>query len=169
MLVYHPAFDLYNCIFRMLQLLNYSKEEEIHIDKLRIWDFYLTFPNLVRNMAFPADLRHLKESIFKEKNNPYEEITDQKQIFDRMQTYQMSAIKCLASYGFVDSSLLAKNKIKKTGKEIPTSLLEKLTDLQNQKGNVIKLVTSDFVNLPLFGEKGWKARTGLLEFKYDPK
>ena len=169
MLVYHPAFDLYNCIFRMLQLLAYSKEEEIPLDKLRIWDFYLTFPNLVREMTFPTDLRHLKENIFKEKNNPYEEITDQKQIFDRMKMYQISAIKCLASYGFVDSKLLDKNKIKKTGKEIPVELLEQLKDLKNQKGNVIKLLTSDLVSLPLFGDKGWKARTGLLEFKYDPK
>lgn len=169
MLVYHPAFDLYNCIFRMLQLLSYSKEDEIHIDKLRIWDFYATFPNLVRDMSFPSDLKHLKNNIFKEKNNPYEEITDQKQIFERMKTYQLSAIKCLASYGFVDSKLLSKNKVKKTGKEIPLALLEKLNDLANQKGNVIKLVTSDLVNLPLFGDKGWKARTGLLEFKYDPR
>ncbi len=169
MLVYHPAFDLYNCIFRMLQLLSYAKEDEIHIDKLRIWDFYTTFPNLVREMSFPSDLKHLKDNIFKEKRNPYEEITDQKQIFERMKTYQLSAIKCLASYGFVDSKLLSKNKVKKTDKEIPEALKAKLNDLANQKGNVIKLVTSDLVNLPLFGDKGWKARTGLLEFKYDPK
>jgi hypothetical protein len=169
MLVYHPAFDLYNCIFRLLQLLSYSKEDEIHIDKLRIWDFYLTFPNLVREMSFPSDLIHLKEEVFKDKINPYEEITDQKQIFERMKMYQISAIKCLASYGFVDSNLISKNIIKKTGKEIPEALLKKLNDLGNQKGNVIKLLTSDLVSLPFFGEKGLKARTGLLEFKYDPR
>lgn len=169
MLVYHPAFDLYNCIFRMLQLLSYSKEDEIHVDKLRIWDFYTTFPNLIREMTFPSDLRHLKEKVFKDKNNPYEEITDAKQIFERMKTFQMSAIKCLASYGFVDSKSLSKNRIRKTGKQIPEELLIKIIELNNQKGNVIKLVTSDLVELPLFGDKGWKARTGLLEFKYDPK
>lgn len=169
MLVYHPAFDLYNCIFRMLQLLTYSKEDEIHFDKLRIWDFYLAFPNLVREISFPADLKYLKENIFKEKNNPYEEITDQKQIFERMKSYQLSAIKCLASYGFIDSKMLSKNKVRKTEKEIPEALLVKLNDLANQKGNVIKLLTSDLVNLPLFGDKGWKARTGLLEFKYDAR
>ena len=143
----------------MLQLLSYSKEDEIHIDKLRIWDFYTTFPNLVRDMSFPSDLKHLKDNIFKEKSNPYEEIIDQKQIFERMKTYQLSAIKCLASYGFVDSKLLSKNKVKKTGKEIPEALLAKLNDLANQKGNVIKLLTSDLVSLPLLGDKGWKART----------
>lgn len=86
-----------------------------------------------------------------------------------MKTFQMSAIKCLASYGFVDSKSLSKNRIRKTGKQIPEELLIKINELNNQKGNVIKLVTSDLVELPLFGDKGWKARTGLLEFKYDPK
>lgn len=169
MLVYHPAFDLYNCIFRMLQLLSYSKEDEIDLDKLRIWDFYLTFPNLVKDISFPSDLRHLKDSIFREKDNPYEDVTDPKQVFEKMNSYQISAIKCLASYGFVDSKRLDKNKVRKTSKEIPPELMEKLNDLANQKGNVIKLLTSDLVTLPLFGGKGWKARTGLLEFKYDPR
>ncbi len=169
MIVYHPAFDLYNCIFRMLQLMNYSKEEVIHFDKIRIWDFYLTFPNLVQDISFPADLRKLKNSVFKVKRNPYEDIPDQRQIFERMKPYQLSAMKSLASYGFIDSELLSENKIKRTKKEIPTDLLRKLNDLSNQNGNVIKLVTSDLVDLPLFGQKGWKARTGLLNFKYDPR
>jgi hypothetical protein len=169
MLVYHPAFDLYNCIFRMLQLLSYSKEDEVDLDKLRIWDFYLTFPNLVKDISFPSDLRHLKDRIFKEKDNPYEDVTDPKQVFEKMNSYQISAIKCLASYGFVDSKSLDKSKVRKTSKEIPPELMEKLNDLENQKGNVIKLLTSDLVTLPLFGDKGLKARTGLLEFKYDPR
>ncbi len=168
MLVYHPAFDLYNCIFRMLQLLNYTKEEEVHFDKLRIWDFYLTFPNLIYDMSFPRELRPLK-AVFKEKNNPYEHITDQKQIFERMKNFQLSAVKCLASYGFVDSELISKKRIRKTGKAVPIELLNKLNDLSTQKGNIIKLLTGDLVELPLHGAQGLKARTGLIEFKYDSK
>jgi hypothetical protein len=169
MLVYHPAFDIYNCIFRMLQLLLFTKEEEIVFDKLRIWDFYLTFPSQVSEISFPADLRHLKEKIFKDKFNPYEELSDPRGIFDRMQTYQLSAIKCLASYGFVDSKQLAKNKIKKTGKKIPQELLTKLNNPSILSKNIIKLLTSEFVNLPLLGKEGLKARTGLLDFKYDKR
>ena len=169
MLVYHPAFDIYNCIFRMLQLLSYTKEEEIAFDKLRIWDFYLTFPSQVSAIVFPADLRNLREKIFKDKTNPYEELSDPKGIFDRMQTYQLSAVKCLASYGFVDSKQLTKNKVRKTGKQIPEELLNQLTNPSIENKNIIKLVTSDFINLPLLGREGLKARTGLLDFKYDKR
>jgi len=169
MLVYHPAFDIYNCIFRMLQLLSYSKEEEIAFDKLRIWDFYVTFPGQTKTISFPADLSNLKEKIFKDKANPYEELTNPKGIFDRMQTYQLSAVKCLASYGFVDSELLSKNKVKRTGKPIPEELLIQLNKPSTEVSNIIKLVTSDFVDLPLLGKAGLKARTGLLDFKYDKR
>lgn len=169
MLVYHPAFDIYNCIFRMLQLLSYTKEEEIAFDKLRIWDFYLAFPSQVSEITFPADLRHLKEKIFKDRKNPYEELSNPKGIFDRMETYQLSAIKCIASYGFVDSKQLSKNKVKKTGKEVPKELLSQLNNPRTESKNIIKLVTSDFVNLPLLGKEGLKARTGLLNFKYDKR
>jgi len=60
MLIYHPAFDLYNCAFRMLQLMISIKQNEVELDKLRIWDFYLTFPNEARKISYPRDLSELK-------------------------------------------------------------------------------------------------------------
>lgn len=169
MLVYHPAFDIYNCIFRLLQLLNHSKEDEIHVEKLRIWDFYLVFPTQVQNISFPAELRTLKEKVFKVKTNPYEELSDPKLIFDRMKSFQMSAVKCLASYGFIDKDKLLNNIIKKTTKPIPDTLLAQFKSSTDEINNVIKLVVNDFVELGLFGSSGLKARTGLIDFKYDPK
>jgi len=168
MLVYHPAFDLYNCIFRMLQLLKYSKEDEVQLEKLRIWDFYLTFPSQVSDIVFPAHFFKLKQ-VFKDKHNPYEELSNPKQIFERMKSFQLTALKCLASYGFIDTKLLAKNIIKKTDKELPELLEKQLENLSVEKSNIIKLVTGPFYELPLYGQKGLKARTGLIEYKYDPK
>ena len=62
-----------------------------------------------------------------------------------------------------------KNKVKKTSKQIPEELLNQLNNPSIENKNIIKLVTSDFVNLPLFGKEGLKARTGLLDFKYDKR
>jgi len=169
MLVYHPAFDLYNCVFRMLCLLSKSNEAEIHLEKLRIWDFYLAFPNQVRTITFPSELKPLKDTIFKNKNNPYEHIPDSKMMFDRMKTYQMSAINCLASYGFIENKCLRQNIIKKTDKTVPKELIEVINNLSKEKENIIKLVVNEFVDLPFYGNKGLKARTGLIDFKYDPR
>ena len=165
MLVYHPAFDIYNCAFRMLQLLSMMEESEIELDKLRIWDFYLTFPNEARQIKFPKDLIVLKK-IFKNKpDNPYEDLIDPKRIAERMKPYQLSALRYLASYGLVDSLLFSKNIIKRTEKELPSELQGKLSEINTEKENIIKLVKGfNFLAL-----RGLKERTGLLEFRYDRK
>lgn len=167
MLIYHPAFDFYNCIFRILQLISKIGEEEIEIERLRIWDFYLTFPNEARTITFPSDLLELKK-IFKDKPNSYEDLIDSKRIFERMKPFQITAIKTLISYGFIDPNSMETNIIKKTNKKIPTELKERIDDMSIERQNIIKLVTG-FVNLPLYGDKGLKYRTKLIDFKYDYK
>lgn len=166
MLVYHPAFDMYNCVFRMLQLLNQMKLDKVEVDRLRIWDFYLVFPNEAKNISFPRDLSKLKQ-IFKNKSNPYEDLVDGRRVFERMKSYQLSALKCLVSYGFIDSKELADNIVKRTKLELPENLISELNKLSVQEENIIKLVTSPFNQLPLYGSKGFKFRTQLIDFKYD--
>ena len=168
MLIYHPAFDIYNCVFRMLQLLSHMKQEDVEVDRLRIWDFYLTFPNEARNISYPNSLSELRGVFKKKEPNPYEDLIDPKRILERMKSFQLSALKCIASYGLIDSKLLGKNIVKRTDKEIPSELLIKMKDLSIEKQNVIKLIVG-FWELPLYGKSGLKDRTGLIEFKYDQR
>ncbi|MFK8303707.1 ABC-three component system middle component 5 [Capnocytophaga stomatis] len=165
MLVYHPAFDIYNCAFRMLQLLNYLKKSEIELERIRIWDFYLTFPNEARKIKFPRDLNELKK-VFKDKGeNPYEDLIDPKRIVDKMKPFQVSALRYLVSYGLIDSNLFLKNIVKRTEKSIPQELEKRINETTIEKDNIIKLVQG-FDNLALWGIK---ERTGLLEYRYDKK
>lgn len=168
MLIYHPAFDIYNCVFRMLQLLTHMKQGEIELDRLRIWDFYLTFPNEARNISYPNSLSELKGIFKKKSSNPYEDLIDPKRIIERMKSFQLSALKCIASYGLIDSKLLSKNIVRRTEKEIPKELSDKFTELTIEKANIIKLIVG-FWELPLYGKYGLKDRTGLIEFKYDQR
>lgn len=168
MLVYHPAFDIYNCVFRMLQLMTSMKQKEVELDRLRIWDFYLTFPNEARKISYPINLSDLKKIFKSKQENPYEDLIDPKRIIERMHPYQMAALKCIASYGLIDSKLLSKNIITRTEKAIPQELLAKFSELTIEKSNIIKLITG-FNELPLYGKMGLKYRTGLIEFKYDQR
>jgi len=168
MLVYHPAFDIYNCVFRMLQLLTAMKQHEVELDRLRIWDFYLTFPNEARKIKFPTALSELKK-VFKQKDeNPYEDLIDAKKIIERMKPYQIEALHCLASYGLIEAKSLSKNLIVRTEKELPQELLENFENISTEKLNIIKLVIG-FAELPLYGQMGLKYRTGLIEFRYDER
>jgi hypothetical protein len=143
------------------------KYDEVELDRLRIWDFYLTFPNESRKISYPRSFSKLKEIIKKSEPNPYEDLMDPKRIIERMKSFQLSALKCLASYGLIDSASLSKNIVKRTNKEIPKELLEKFNELTEEKANIIKLIVG-FKELPLYGQLGLKSRTGLIEFKYDP-
>jgi hypothetical protein len=144
------------------------KQDEVELDKLRIWDFYLTFPNEARNITYPNSLFELR-TIFKKKSpNPYEDLIDSKRIIERMKSYQISALKCIASYGLIDSELFNKNIIKRTEKNIPEELAKHFTELSVEKSNIIKLIIG-FYDLPFYGKSGFKDRTGLIEFKYDQR
>jgi hypothetical protein len=151
----------------MLQLLTAMKQHEVELDRLRIWDFYLTFPNEARKISFPAALFELKKKIFKQKiENPYEDLIDAKKIIERMKPYQIAALHCIASYSLIDAKSLSKNVVIRTEKEIPKELLSKFEDTSAEKSSIIKLVIG-LAELPLYGAKGLKYRTGLIEFRYD--
>lgn len=166
MLIYHPAFDLYNCIFRMLQLLSNMKHDEVELERLRIWDFYLTFPRETQKIRFPQDLSELKKVFKRKDDNPYEDLLDSKKIIERMKSFQLTALKYLASYDFIDKESFSKGVVRKTNKELPVDLKNELNNFTTEKQNIIKLVLG-FWDLPLYGSHGLKARTGLIDFKYD--
>jgi hypothetical protein len=152
----------------MLQLLTAMKQHEVELDRLRIWDFYLTFPNEARKISFPAALSELKKVFKQTKENPYEDLIDAKRIIERMKPYQISALHCIASYGLIDAKSLSKKVVVRTEKELPQELLANFEDISDEKLNVIKLVIG-FAELPLYGQMGLKYRTGLIEFKYDER
>jgi hypothetical protein len=167
MLVYHPAFDLHHCTFRMLQILFNINQENIESDKLRIWDFYYTFPNEIgKNITFIEELRALKK-IFKNNLNPYEEIGDVKKVFEQMKPYQLTALNHLASHNLIDNALWENKLINLNKDMIPADLLTRLSNLTTQQQNILKLIGSPFNDLPLYGKLGFKSRTGLIDFKYD--
>ena len=171
MIVYNQAYDLYHTIFRFLQFLNrFEKGELIEIEKLRIWDFYLLFPSKIYTIRLKqneSDIRQLKKRFVKDSINPYEIITENRKVFEKLKPYQLAALNCIASYGIIDKSLLNQHRISIVNKNILTEFVEKYDELSDKEMNVISLMTSHFNQMSLFGVDGLKNRTKLMESKYD--
>ena len=171
MIVYNQAYDLYHTIFRFLQFLNrFDKGELIEIEKLRIWDFYLLFPSKIHSIRLKqneSDIRQLKKMFIKDSKNPYEIITENRKVFEKLKPYQLAALNCIASYGIIDKSLLNQHRISVDNKNILTEFVEKYDELSEKEMNVISLMTSHFNKMSLFGVDGLKNRTKLMESKYD--
>ena len=143
------------------------KSEEVEMERLLIWDYYVTFPHRVSNISFPQEMRRQYSRFFKENKNPYEEVLDDVKIFARMRSYQTEALRCLAAYGLIDYERLLESRIKRSEKDIPAALQKRLADIPIRLQNVITLIESPFTELPLYGSKGFKFRTKLIDYKYD--
>ena len=171
MIVYQKAYDLYHTVYRMMKLLAYFKQDGlIEIDRLRIWDYYLLYPNKMKTIRLKREEQDVKKIIknyIVKEENPYEMVINDRKMFEKIKPYQMTAIKCLASYGIVNKDYLQENRISSINKNIFDDYADDFTDLSVQEENAIKLLTSHFYQISLFGVDGLKSRTGLLESKYD--
>ena len=171
MIVYNQAFDLYHTIFRFLQFLNrFENGTVIEIERIRIWDFYFLFPGRIHDITLKqseSDIRKLRNSFIKESNNPYEKITEDRKIFEKIKPYQLAALNCIASYGIIEKEFLSQHRIRISNKEVLVQFVENFEELSPREKNVISLMTSHFNQMSLFGSNGLKSRTNLMESRYD--
>ena len=154
-------------MFRILLILSRIKNEEVEMEKLLIWDYYVTFPHRVSIISFPQDLRQQYNHYIKTEENPYEEVLDDVKVFAKMRSYQTEALRCLAAYGLIETDLLLESRVKRTNKVLPEQLQIRIEEIPVRLSNVITLIESPFTELPLYGAKGFKYRTKLIDYKYD--
>jgi hypothetical protein len=171
MIVYNQAFDLYHTIFRILHFLNKFEDGTIlEIDRLRIWDFYLLFPSKIHEIKLKqneSDIRQIRKEFIRDSKNPYEQIPNNRRVFEKIKPYQVAALNCIASYEIIDKSSLSQQRVLIINKKILIDFVKKLEELSPKERNVIALMSSHFNQISLFGTDGLKSRTNLMESKYD--
>jgi len=166
MLVYHPIFDMYHCIFRMLCLLENIPNKTCHIDHLRILDFYFLFPSQLNKVTFPNTALSYRRRLHKY-SGPYESIQDPYKIFHKMESIQLAAINCLASCGLLSIKALKNDTAERSSISLPSLLSDTIDKANKDNADLIEFLTVPFYNLDFYGDRGIKARTGLLEYRYD--
>ena len=168
MLLYHPAFDLNHCNFRLLRLLEALPRDAHELNKLRILDFYLLFPTLLKQVRMPRTAAGDK-GMLKKIDVPYERIDDPYRLFLKLEALQRTALKSLASYNIIDAEYLREEKVLRTDKQLPSALVAAITKSNDNKPSVLGLLTGPLFDIEFYGDQGLKARTGLMEHRYDPK
>lgn len=173
MIIYHPAFDLYHCVYRILLILNHFKRaDSIEIDRLRIWDYYLLFPDEVNKIKLKReekDIAELFKTFISKRKNPYEEISDGRKMLEKLKPFQLSAIKFLASHNLISKDYLSENRVKIISREKLGKYFSNYESTSHQERNVLAIMTSHFYQMSMFGKDGLKAKTQLLESRYDAK
>jgi hypothetical protein len=163
-LIYHPAYDAYHCIFRLLTLMEVAKDVEVA--KARILDFFLTFPAEVRNIRLAPALAGKKKQA-KSQINIYRGPISINQVFRDMEQIQMAAIQALAASNIINPEKLALGFIERTTTAIPPDMLHLVVEKNQTDNPVIQFILKELSAFPLLGVDGLKHRTGLMEYRYD--
>ncbi|MCB0278525.1 MAG: hypothetical protein KDD94_03435 [Calditrichaeota bacterium] len=171
MIVYHPAFDLYHSVYRFIQILTHMDSyDTIEIEKIRIWDFYLLFPEKLHSFKLKNIEKEIRQIIFNtipSSKNPYEEIDNNRKVFEKIKPYQMSALKSLASYGIINRDYLAKNSVNRLSKDDMIKYANILDQISERELSVLKILNTYFFKIAVYGRFGLKDRSQLLESRYD--
>src|ERR1700744_6534978 len=145
MIIYNQAFDYYHAIYRLIRLLTHFKHEKyVEVDRLRIWDFYLLFPEQVHSISLKKDdqdIRELRKRFVKPKNNPYNQVFDNKKVFEKLRPYQLTALQCMASYGIINKDLLSENRVSIIAEDLLSEYNQRFEELTYTEQNVITLMT----------------------------
>ena len=170
MRTYNPAFDLYHSIFRMANIAAKLEDgESLDVDKVRILDFYLLFPDKVYSIHLHNDEEKLREcrNVIKKQNNPYDYQGDNRKLFEWIKPVQVSALGCLVSCGILDKEKYEDGRVCVSDHEALAAFLLKAGTITVREQNVLAFMSVLSRSMSLTGDDGLKARTELLESKFD--
>jgi hypothetical protein len=167
MLVYHAAMDINHARFRFLYLLDLRPEHRIPFDLLRILDFYFLFPHLLADVTLARGMGRQKRA-FSGRASKHNRVPSPKLLIRQMQGIHETAIHALVHDGFVVPEPLELEIVQRTTKPIPERLSEIFAAQPKDEQTLASFLATELAQMPLNGPQGLKARTGLLEHRYDP-
>ncbi|GEC01469.1 hypothetical protein EJ082_05860 [Brevundimonas diminuta] len=166
-IAYQPAYDAFHTIFRFFQLAG-LEISDVETDRYRILDYYLCFPSELAHFRFPPKhtrFRKLGERFAQ--TSSYERRPSAQLILGRMRPVQAACLETLEAKGFLVVGELDRRRIVRTVKPSPTDLAARIGarwEQQAELGEALRTIASEY---PLLGPQGLKARSELLEHKYD--
>lgn len=167
MLVYHPAFDANHCAYRLIHILIYSENEYLDWEKLRLADFYYLFPCLLSSIKpLPKSLSKARK-YFSNIPVPYENIPNPKRIFFDLRDIQNSTIASLISKQIIDRDLFCMGKVSIVKENVPESLVSSFEENIISSEKWFVSLVNGIQEVEISGSKGLKARSGLMEYRYD--
>lgn len=168
-LVYQPAFDPYNTAFRLLRLRDGIRlDEPMPFEGIRILDFFLLFPFLIRDVRLKQkdkNFRKLSEGY--ENLRPYARMPESSQLLERMRPFQLAAGKRLAASEFINPKIWKEGAFLKSETVLPLDLKSAISEINAKQVDLLKMLAEFANGYSLSGPDGLKARSGLLEFRYD--
>lgn len=134
------------------------------VDTLRILDLYLMFPYLIAELDFPKGTgtqgRRLAGTASR-----FNHLPSPKVFLSQTKGLNLIVTSGLAGKQLISVEALADGHATRSDRAIPSDLLS-LADSRDLE--LADYLGSKIATIPLLGKKGLKARSKLMEFRYDP-
>lgn len=169
-LSFQPAFDPLHGMFRLLRMIPILNEvPPLEKEHVRILDFYLIYPFRLANARLKHEDRRVR-SIAKELEwlAPYGSQPDSAGLLERMRPFQETAMGGAVTGGFLDAERYERGFVLPTKKPVPAAIAKRIEQANEREYGVTELVTA-LTKYELRGYEGLKARTSLMEYRYDPR
>jgi hypothetical protein len=168
-LTYQAAFDPFHAVFRIVRLTPIIAAPTVVLqDVVRILDFYLLFPFRINELRLnPGHKKYKKLYERYESSRPYGDQPDSRSLFERMQPMQSAAQETLAAQNILEPRLLAEHKIQLIVENVPPELATRAEEVNQREADLIEFLAVLATEYELMGANGIKARSGLMEFRYD--
>jgi hypothetical protein len=136
-------------------------------EQLRLFDFLLLFPEFISTFRLSSTLRSRLKKVEYRRRFRYEERPPALRLFDEMDLSFEAALQTLKAKGIVEVADADTGAFGLMADAVPERLsalaAKRNADAEPLLGYLIELNAS----FPFYGPDGLKARSGLLEFRYD--
>ncbi len=167
MLIYHPLKDANHCTFRMLSILNDIEVGEISFDLLRLLDFYMLFPHLLKDIApLPQHLSGYKKELKKIKE-PYENLPLASKLLFDLYPIQEYCVTSLLAKGIIKEDNFKKVNLIFVRGNLNNEILDLISTSKLKQEVWYKFLIEELPKINFYGTGGLKARTTLMEYRYD--
>ncbi|WP_352699105.1 ABC-three component system middle component 5 [Mesorhizobium sp. M0590] len=164
MLVYHPIFDIHHGLFRLCFILDHHPSKEIHIDALRILDFYFLFPYLLSSFDFTQGAGK-QGRLLAGPRSKYNMTASPETLLNHLRGLNHLTLTALASKNILAPADLELGVARRTDVALPETIFDAA---QERDIELASYLATKLGTIPLYGPKGLKARSHLLEYRYDP-
>ncbi|HHW4389910.1 TPA: ABC-three component system middle component 5 [Escherichia coli] len=163
MIIYHPFKDANHCSYRIISLL-YKNNNKIRDEHLNFMDFYYLFPCQIKNIdGWPRSNSKLARRISTIEDT-YETIENPRRSFFELNIIRRNTLAHLFSKGILS---LIDEYIHLNIERIPTSLINTLEADTFRATFEFTTIANEIPKLAIKGKKGLKAKTNLMEYRYD--
>lgn len=166
MIIYHPYKDANHCAYRIISLM-FAIDGYVSANFLHFADFYYLFPselkfihNWPRKNSADYKLINLIEKC-------YEEIPNPRMIFFEMKEIRNNALINLVSRGIVHKDPSSESNFSLNKETLPDSFVQILKNDDFRNSSIFKLIVKELSQMPMNGANGLKAKSNLMEYRYD--